>query len=259
MNVNKMFSLENKTAVVIGGAGKIGFPISEALAEAGACVFICSTNFDNIDKAVKKLKNKGLNVHEFVLDQTNESDIKSLINKINCEFPPLKILFNSGVVRPMKNFFEDTLENFNQSMKINAGGLFLTCKLFGSEIAKNGGGSIVNISSIYGSVAPDMKIYEGSDFETEPDYPYTKGGMNMFSKYWASYFSNKKVRVNVISPGGFFNNQQEPFLSKYISKVPMGRMAINKDLKGVSVFLASDASDYITGNNIFVDGGFNII
>ena len=144
-------------------------------------------------------------------------------------------------------------------MKINAGGLFLTCKLFGSEIAKNSGGSIVNISSIYGSVAPDMKIYEGSDFETEPDYPYTKGGMNMFSKYLASYFSNKKVRVNVISPGGFFNNQQEPFLSKYISKVPMGRMAINKDLKGVSVFLASDAADYITGNNIFVDGGFNII
>ena len=83
--------------------------------------------------------------------------------------------------------------------------------------------------------------------------------MNMFSKYLASYFSNKKVRVNVISPGGFFNNQQEPFLSKYISKVPMGRMAINKDLKGVSVFLASDAADYITGNNIFVDGGFNII
>ena len=152
-----------------------------------------SNNFDNIDKAVKKLKNKGLNVHGFVLDQTNESDIKSLINKINSDFPPLKILFNSGVVRPMKNFFEDTLENFNQSMKINAGGLFLTCKLFGSEIAKNGGGSIVNISSIYGSVAPDMKIYEGSDFETEPDYPYTKGGMNMFSKYLASYFSNKKL------------------------------------------------------------------
>ena len=104
-----------------------------------------------------------------------------------------------------------------------------------------------------------MSIYDGSDFETEPDYPYKKGGMNMFSKYLASYYANKNVRVNIISPGGFFNDQKQPFLDNYTKKVPMKRMAYHNDLKGVAVFLASDASSYITGNNIFVDGGFNII
>lgn len=259
MNINNLLSLKNYSAIVIGGAGKIGFPISEALAEAGAKVYICSTNTENFSGAVEKLRIKDLDVQGFKLDQTSEDDINSLINLIRKTEFPLKVLVNSGVIRPMKMFFEDSLLNWNKSMAINSGGLFLTCKLFGKELVENGGGSIINVSSIYGTVAPDMSIYEGCDFETEPDYPYTKGGMNMFSKYLASYYASKNVRVNIISPGGFFNDQKQPFLNNYIKKVPMKRMAFHDDLKGVAVFLASDASSYITGNNIFVDGGFNII
>ncbi len=259
MHIKNLLSLKNSSAIVIGGAGKIGYPISEALAEAGAKVYICSTNPKNFSESVKKLKEKKLNVEGFKLDQTSEKDINNLIKKIRKSKIPLKVLVNSGVIRPMKLFFEDTLLNWNKSMAINAGGLFLTCKLFGQELIKNEGGSIINVSSIYGTIAPDMSIYDGSDFETEPDYPYTKGGMNMFSKYLASYYANKNVRVNIISPGGFFNDQKQPFLDNYTKKVPMKRMAYHNDLKGVAVFLASDASSYITGNNIFVDGGFNII
>jgi len=115
------------------------------------------------------------------------------------------------------------------------------------------------VSSIYGIVAPDMNIYEGSDFETEPDYPFTKGGTIMFSKYLASYYANRKVRVNCIAPGGFYNNQPEPFLTKYTEKTPLGRMANHDDMKGVALFLASRASEYITGCVIPVDGGWTAV
>jgi len=144
-------------------------------------------------------------------------------------------------------------------MKENARGIFITSRIFGESMAKNKRGSIVNISSIYGLVAPDMRIYDGSDFETEPDYAFIKGGIISFSKYLASYYAEKGVRVNCISPGGFYNNQPEPFLSKYIAKTPMGRMAKHDDMKGVALFLASDASQYITGSVVAVDGGWTLI
>ena len=126
-------------------------------------------------------------------------------------------------------------------------------------MSSQGGGSIINISSIYGMVAPDMSIYEGSDFETEPDYSFIKGGIISFSKYLSAYDSKKNVRINCISPGGFFNNQGEPFLSKYIEKTPLGRMASHDDMKGIALFLASEASSYITGSVIPVDGGWTAI
>ena len=159
----------------------------------------------------------------------------------------------------MKRFFNDTVENWDNSMEVNARGMFVTCRQFGNAMALSGGGVIINISSIYGLVAPDMNIYKGSSFETEPDYPFLKGGIISFSKYLASYYAEKKVRVNCISPGGFFNNQPEPFLSKYIAKTPLARMANHDDMKGVALFLASDASSYITGVVIPVDGGWTMI
>ena len=108
-------------------------------------------------------------------------------------------------------------------------------------------------------VAPDMNIYNGLDFETEPDYPFIKGGIISFSKYLSSYYAKSNVRVNCISPGGFFNNQPELFLKNYISKTPLGRMANHDDMKGIALFLASDASSYITGSTIPVDGGWTAI
>jgi NAD(P)-dependent dehydrogenase (short-subunit alcohol dehydrogenase family) len=260
MHINELFSLKGSCAVVIGGGGKIGFPMSEALAEAGATVYIASKNIQTYEKACAKLTAQGLDVKGIQLDQADESSVMNALQKIRSEYKIPDILINCGVERPMKKFFEDTLENWNRSMLVNATGLFSACRVFGNAMADSQeGGTIINVASIYGSVAPDMSIYIGTDFQTEPDYPYTKGGMIMFSKYLASYYSKKNVRVNVISPGGFYNNQSEPFLSNYIRKVPMGRMANHDDLKGVTVFLASKASQYITGENILVDGGFNII
>lgn len=259
MHINDLFSLSNKCAVVIGGAGKIGFPMSEALAEAGAKVFIVSTNKSNYETAVLKLKKTNLDTQGLCLDQTNEKSVKECIEFITKNFKVPDILVNCGVERPMKKYFEDSVESWDRSMEVNARGLFITCREFGKRMAKQKSGSIINVASIYGVVAPDQSIYENTSVQTEPDYPYTKGGMIMFSKYLASLFAKDNVRVNSIVPGGFFNNQEEPFLSRYTKKVPMGRMAYHDDLKGITVFLASNASNYITGTVIAVDGGFTII
>lgn len=259
MHIEKLFSLEGQCAVVIGGSGKIGFPMAEALAEAGAKVYIASRSPKNFQPAVDKICSQGLDAEGVVLNQSNENSVIEVVNTITKDFKAPDILINSGCGRPMKKFFYDSVENWDKSMQENARGMFITARAFGESMAKNGKGSIINISSIYGLVAPDMSIYEGSDFETEPDYAFLKGGIISFSKYLSSYYAKKGVRVNCISPGGFYNNQPEPFLSKYIAKTPMGRMAEHDDMKGVALFLASDASRYITGSVIAVDGGWTVI
>lgn len=259
MHVNELNSLNGKCAVIIGGAGKIGFPIAEALAEAGARVYIASTNKANVSTAVKKLQSNGLEAIGLEVDQSSEVDVLKCINTITSSFRTPDILVNCGVERPMQQFFDDTVEAWDRSMIVNSRGLFVTCRAFANSMALVGGGAIINIASIYGLVAPDPKLYEGTQIETEPDYPYTKGGMIMFSKFLAARFAKKNVRVNVIAPGGYFNDQGEPFLSQYCDKVPLGRMADHDDLKGIAVFLASRASQYITGVTIPVDGGFTLV
>ena len=259
MLIQELFSLKNKCAVVVGGAGKIGFPVSEALAEAGANVCIVSTNEENFTAAVAKLRAQGLAAEGFLMDQADEASVVACLEKIKTKFKIPDILVNCGVERPMKKFFEDTVENWDRSMAVNARGLFITCRAFGKAMQEQGSGSIINVSSIYGLVAPDQQTYEGTDMQTEPDYPYTKGGMIMFSKYLASLFAKDKIRVNCVAPGGFFNQQSEPFLRQYIAKVPLGRMAEADDIKGAAVFLGSDASRYITGTVIPIDGGFTIV
>lgn len=259
MHISKLLSLEGKTAVVIGGAGKIGFSIAEALGEAGALVYVASANEDSYEKAVKKLSKSGLKARGIQLDMSDEKSVLLALKLIKKDSKIPDILINSGCIRPMRKFMEDSVENWDLSMSVNARGIFVTCRLFANSMAEQGSGSIINISSIYGLVAPDMNIYEGSDFETEPDYPFIKGGVIMFSKYLASYYAKKGIRVNCIAPGGFFNNQPEPFLTNYIKKVPLKRMACHDDIKGAALFLSSKASEYITGHVLTIDGGFTVV
>ncbi len=259
MHNHELFSLEDRCAVVIGGAGKIGLPMVEALAEAGARVYIASRSEDNYLPAVDDFNLAGLDVRGVKLDQANESSVHDALSVISDDFKVPDILINSGCDRPMKKFYDDSTENWDKSMAVNARGTFITCRAFGNAMATQGKGSIINIASIYGMVAPDMNVYEGVGFETEPDYPFVKGGIIAFSKYLSSYYCKKNVRVNCISPGGYFDNQSEPFLTNYIAKTPLGRMAEHDDMKGVALFLASDASSYITGSVIPVDGGWTAI
>lgn len=257
--VQDLFSLAGQCAVVIGGLGKIGFPMAEALAEAGARVYVASRKAGGSDGRLSQLVARGLDVTGVALDQSDEKMVLDLLAKISAECKVPDILVNCGVERPMRRYLDDTPEAWDRSMDINARGLFVTCRAFANAMAANAGGSIINVASIYGLVAADPSIYDGTDINTEPDYPYTKGGMIMFSKYLAAYFGKSKVRVNCIAPGGLFNNQPEPFYSRYIAKVPMRRMATHDDIKGATVYLASDASAYVTGSVLTVDGGFTAL
>ena len=254
--IQDLLSLKGKCAVVIGGAGRIGAPMAEALAEAGARVYIASRSAKADHPVVAGMVKAGLDVRGIAFDQSKEASVSHAIEKIAAEHSTPAVLVNCGVERPMTRLLDDDVESWDRSMAVNARGLFVTCRAFARAMAAKGGGSIINVASIYGLVAPDPAMYEGSDEGTEPDYPYTKGGMIMFSKYLATYFAGRGVRVNCIAPGGLFANQAEPFLSRYIAKVPMKRMAAPDDLKGVTVLLASAASAYITGVVIPVDGGW---
>lgn len=257
-HVNQLFALDGTVAVVIGGAGKIGLPIVEALAEAGATVWIASPRQQSLERALNRMSASGLQCHGIELDQAEESSIESALRTITTESGAPAVLVNSGVERPMRKFLDDTAEAWDRSMAVNARGLFLTCRSFARVMAASGGGSIINVGSVYGLVAPDPSIYEGTEVGTEPDYPYTKGGMIQFTKYLAAYFAKSKVRVNCLCPGGLYNHQDERFVERYNKKVPMGRMASEEDLKGPALFLASRASQYVTGVVLPVDGGMSV-
>ena len=259
VNTKDLFSLKDKLAIVIGGMGKIGTPICEALLESEATLIICSSNKKNLNLAYKKFRNFNKKIHTFKMDQSQPLQINSFIKKIKKEFKIPDVLFNSAVNRPMKKYIKDTYKNFDKSMEINARGLFLLNRGFGDLMKLQKSGSIINISSIYGVVAPDPNIYTNSKINTEPDYPFIKGGTIAMTKYFASYYAKYNIRYNVLVPGGLFNDQDKSFVSNYCKKVPLSRMAYPNDIKGPAIFLASDASSYITGSSVFVDGGYTIL
>ena len=254
--MKNLFDIKKKCIVVIGGSGKIGSIISQALAKLEAKVFILSRNAEN--KSIRLFKNNK-NIYRINMDQSKTVEIKEALAKIKKIYKSPEVLINCSLIRPMKKFFADNHYSWDQSMITNARGLFLTSQIFGGEMKKNKKGSIINFSSIYGVVAPDQAIYKGEKFETEPDYPFIKGGTIMFTKYLASIFSKFNIRANVIIPGGFKDKQSKSFQKKYKKKTLIGRMANYSEILGPVVFLSSDASSYITGSSIVVDGGFTAI
>jgi len=259
MHIKELFDLTGRVALVSGGAGIYGRPIASALGEAGATVVIASRDEDKCKLAAEEMQKDGLKVYGEKLNQANEKSVKELAKRIQQTIGPVEILVNCAVHRPMTKYYEDDVSKWDESMAVNARGLFVMCREFGNAMAKNRKGNIVNIASIYGVVAPDMKIYDGTNIFTAPDYPFTKGGMIMHTKYLASYYAKAGVRVNSISPGGMFWDHTEPFLSNYCAKTLSGRMANSDDIKGAIVLLASDAGAYITGINLVIDGGWTAI
>ncbi|MCK9508751.1 MAG: SDR family oxidoreductase, partial [Pigmentiphaga sp.] len=152
--------------------------------------------------------------------------------------------------------YSDPIENFAESMHINATGMMDIVREMTNLIEKSGGGSVINISSMMGMFGPDLSNYEGTDMgNPPPDYYFHRAGIINFTRYLAKIMAGKNIRVNSISPGGLFNHQPERFLENYCKKVPLGRMANNDDIKGLIVLLASEAGAYINGENILMDGG----
>ena len=255
MNVMESFKLTGRVAVVTGGAGLFGRQIVEALAEAGAHVVMASRAVEKLQAVADELASQGRSASAESLDQGDPASIAALHDAVLEKHGRVDVLVNNAVLRPMKGW-DDQLDAFRQSMEVNVTGVFEMTRQFGAAMAQRGAGSIVNIGSIQGMVGPAPALYEGLGMGTVPDYFMHKGAMRQLTRYAAAELGPAGVRVNTLSPGGFYNQQPEAFVRRYNERTFLGRMANETDLKGAIVFLASDASAYVTGADLPVDGGY---
>lgn len=249
------FSLAGKVVVQFGGTGLLGRALVDALGAAGATLVIASRNRAAIEAGLTA----GRRQHAEQVDITQEASVAALRDRVVAAHGRIDGLVFNAVSRPMRNE-RDTVAAWEESMRVNATGLFLTLRTFADAMAAQpAGGSIVNIASIQGMVGANPWLYEGTAMGTVPDYFFHKGGMLNLTRHYASLYGPKKVRVNVVSPGGIYNPekpQAAPFLERYGRMTMLGRMAEAREIGGAVVFLLSDAASYVTGINLPVDGGY---
>lgn len=249
------FSLTGKVVLLTGGAGLFGRGLAAQIAEAGATLVLAARNVEALKKVAAEERVRGHTVHAYALDQSEENSILRLREQIIADFGRLDGLVNNAVARPMKNA-DAPLADWEASMKTNATGLFAITRAFGDVMAKQGGGSIVNIGSIQGMVGPDFSLYEGLNMHAVPDYFFHKAGMVNLTRFFAARYGPRGVRVNCLSPGGFLSGQPPAFIERYAKATFLRRMADDRDLGGPVTFLLSEASRYVTGVNLPVDGGY---
>lgn len=256
--------LSNKLVVISGGAGLIGSGFVKAVVENGGTAIIA--DIDEIaGNKVKDVisKETGTDRIEFIkVDITSQESIQGMIDAIISKHKVIHALVNNAYPRN-KNYgrkFEDvTYDDFCENVNIHLGGYFLMSQEVSRVMVKQNRGVIVYIASIYGFMAPRFELYENTGFTSPVEYSAIKGGLLSLTKYLASYLGKHDIRVNAISPGGVYDNQPDSFVSQYSDKTIIGnRMAAPDDLTGALVFLLSDASRYVTGQNIVVDGGWSI-
>jgi NAD(P)-dependent dehydrogenase (short-subunit alcohol dehydrogenase family) len=256
VSVLDSFSLVGKTALITGGAGSYGRHIVQALAEAGARTYIASRNLEALESVAAEHRGLGHDVRALVLDQGDDASVFAARDVIREESGPLHILVNNAVARPVKKGVFDDLAAFDESLHINGTGLILVTRALGEGMVD--GGSIINIGSMMGLVGVEPLNYRGTDMNGwYPDYAFHKGGMVNLTRFFASYYGSRGIRCNCIHPGGLESpGQPAEFVKNYNERTCLGRLANNTDLMGITVFLASDASAYLTGTNIPVDGGY---
>ena len=259
MNVLDTFLLKGKVALVTGGAGEYGRQIVEALAEAGAVTYTASRGIEALEKLAVKERDAGYDVTAMQLDLASEESIQQVHDDIIERSGRLDILVNNAVTRCACDGWDNSMELFDESLHVNASALFKITYLFAEDMKRQQSGSVINIGSMMGMVGIEMDNYEGTDMQPNPSpiYFYEKGGMINFTRWAASILGPYNVRVNCISPGGFQTSKlPDVFVKHYSARTQLGRMANSTDLKGIITFLGSDASAYITGTNIPVDGGY---
>ncbi|HEY2581723.1 MAG TPA: SDR family oxidoreductase [Mucilaginibacter sp.] len=268
--MTNLFSLKNKTAIVTGALGLIGKKHCEALAAAGANVVVADMGESASKVFAESLGGNHLGLK---IDVTSEDSLKAAREKILARYKTIDVLVNNAAINDMfenpamakdLSAFENyPLDAFKKSLDVNVTGVFLASQVFGTVMAEQGSGSIINIASTYGIVGPDQSIYKDEcgqqTFFKSAVYPVTKGAVINFTRFLAAYWGSKGVRVNTLSPGGVENNQNEFFIQNYSAKTLLGRMAQPSDYQGALVFLASEASAYMTGANLIVDGGWTAI
>ncbi|MEV9526248.1 oxidoreductase [Aliarcobacter butzleri] len=253
--------LKDKVVVITGGAGLIGKEFVKAVIENGGIAIIADIN-EQIGLDVKENLSKELNTTniDFIkLDITSRESLKKCINFLNDKYQRIDALVNNAYPRNKnygRHFFDVEYEDFIQNLGLNLGGYFTASQQFAQYFKKQGYGNIVNISSIYGVVAPKFEVYDNTSMTMPVEYAAIKSGLIHLTKYMAKYFKGMNIKVNALSPGGIFDHQPEAFLEKYKEQCLNKGMLHNSDLKGTLVYLLSDMSKYVNGQNIVVDDGF---
>lgn len=255
--------LKNKVIVITGGAGLIGEEFVKAVIENEGIAIIADIN-EELGLKVKEDLSKKLNTTniDFVkLDITSKNSLNNCIDFLNEKYQRIDALVNNAYPRNKnygRHFFDVEYEDFIQNLGLNLGGYFTASQQFSQYFKKQGYGNIVNISSIYGVIPPKFEIYENTSMTMPVEYAAIKSGLIHLTKYMAKYFKGMNIRVNALSPGGIFDHQPESFLAKYKEKCLNKGMLDKSDMKGTLVYLLSDMSKYVNGQNIVVDDGFSL-
>lgn len=257
--MNDRFDLSGKVALVTGGAGLLGRALCTALSEHGATVVVADTAVQAGSELADEL---GSDADYYELDITSKDDVVTGIQAIHDAHDGIDVLVNSAYPRTDtygRRYEDVTLEDWRENLDLHLDGYFFSSYTVSRLMMEDGiEGSIINIGSTYGVQAPDFSIYEGTDMTSPVAYAGIKGGIINLTRYLASYLGQYGIRSNTLSPGGVFNDQDPKFVAEYERRTPLGRMADPADFKGPVVFLASDASEYVTGHNLMVDGGWTI-
>ncbi len=265
----KLFDLTGRVAIVTGGVGLLGAEFCRTLAKAGAAVTIADLDGEAATNMATSLIQNGYRAQGQVADVTSTESVKAMVAATLDAHGRLDILVNSAALDPKfdpqsqkshSGSFEDyPRELWQQALDVNLTGTMLCCQVAVPAMLECGGGNIINLSSIYGIVAPDQRLYqrEGQPPQFKPVYyTVTKAGILGLTKYLAAYYAGKNIRVNALTPGGVYNGHDDEFLQAYSARSVMGRMAEKDEMNGAILFLASDASKYMTGANLIVDGGW---
>jgi NAD(P)-dependent dehydrogenase (short-subunit alcohol dehydrogenase family) len=268
MSYRGLFDLTDKVAVVTGGAGILGQHFCAGLAESGAKVAVVDIDEERAKALAQDLTQRYSSQSIGVgCDVSQPDSVATMVSQVLNEWGEINILHNNAASKSndLDAFFapfeEYSLSQWREVMSVNLDGMFLVAQAIGKQmVTQNKGGSIIQTASIYGIIAPDRRIYEGSFYlgrqiDSPAVYSASKAGVIGLTKYLATYWADKKIRVNSLTPGGVESGQNDEFKRRYSARVPLSRMAKPEEMVGALIYLASDASTYVTGHNLLIDGG----
>jgi NAD(P)-dependent dehydrogenase (short-subunit alcohol dehydrogenase family) len=262
-SIKELISLSGRTALITGGAGHVGYAISEALAESGCDIFLLDINQELAGQKAEQLSRTfGVHAYPLIKDLSDDGDIRFIPQSIAQTAGRLDIIVHCAALvgtSQLKGwavaFAQQDVDTFRQALEVNLTSCFQLTQMCLPLLKASKKASIINIASIYGVVGPDMGLYEGTSLGNPAGYSASKGGLVQLTRWMATSLA-PDIRVNAISIGGIYRGHQDPFLSRYTQRTPLKRMAKEEDLKGAALYLASDLSAYVTGHNLMVDGGW---
>jgi len=263
--IHELMLLKDRVAVVTGGAGYVGSIVCEALAEAGASVVVLDIAQKQCDRIAASIATRfGIEAIPLHVDLSVESEVRSIPERVLAHFGKLNILVNCAALVGTSDldgwtvaFEKQCAKIWRKALEVNLTSVFILVQACADALRSAGKTSIVNVSSIYGIVGPDMRLYEGTHMGNPAAYAASKGGLVQLTRWLATVLA-PEIRVNALSMGGIYRNQDDVFVKKYTERTPLSRMGTEEDVKGAIVYLASDMSAYVTGQNLLVDGGWTV-